>query len=135
MPDSPPPYPTVLIVDDDAAIRSITAAMLADLGARAVSAPDGEQALDLLALRGDCIDCVLLDLSMPRGGGARVLKEFRRLRPCLPVVLMTGSSELDAAVAVAPSREPVGFLRKPFTADELSDKLAQVLRPGSRHRS
>lgn len=117
---------TVLLVDDDPAVRSVTAAMLVELGATPVVAADTASAIRALAQSPESIACVVLDLTMPSAGGDVALRELRRIRPDLPVVLMSGYDELEAAEAMRGSA-PTRFLQKPFTPDELAAKLAQVL--------
>ena len=81
-------------------------------------AADGETGLELVRAYGDTLNCVLLDLSMPRLSGEQVLPAIRELRPALPVVVMSGydTEELRARFADAAA---VAFLQKPFRPQEL----------------
>jgi CheY-like chemotaxis protein len=116
----------VLLVDDDPAVREVTAGILNDLGYGVVEAGSGGGALELLATSPN-VDIVLLDFAMPGMNGAEVEREIRVRRPQLPVVFATGYADIDALEA-AEDR----IVRKPFHAEELADKLAYALRAGRR---
>ncbi len=70
---------------------------------------------------------VLMDLTMPELDGFAAFEELRRRDPRVPVVLMSGYNEQDAVARFAGSGL-AGFVQKPFTADQLSEKLSQALR-------
>jgi nitrogen-specific signal transduction histidine kinase/CheY-like chemotaxis protein len=117
---------TVLLVDDEEAPRSAAAWMLKSFGFQVVQACDGLEALEQFHRRAEAFRLVLLDVTMPRLGGQETLRELRRLRPDLPVVLMSGYSEADVREHFAGER-PAGFLPKPFRMDDLMDLLRRVL--------
>lgn len=119
----------VLIVDDDPTVLSVTSAMVARAGHTVVAADSGAAARAELERDDGEIACLLLDLTMPQGGGAAVLEDLRRLRPDLPVVLMSGYSEVEATAALG--RQGIqAFLRKPFTPAELARSLDLARRAG-----
>jgi signal transduction histidine kinase len=113
----------VLLVDDDSAVREVTAGILHDLGYRVVEAGSGGAALDLLDHQSK-IDVLLVDFAMPGMNGAEVAREVHARRPDLPVLFVTGYADTDALAAAGDD----GILRKPFMEKDLAAKLRTVLR-------
>lgn len=121
------PWPgAVLVVDDEELVRELCQDMLAELGLRALVAANGEQAVALLREHADDIQCVLLDLTMPRLDGMATLKALRQIRPDLKVVMLSGYSEAEIARRF-PEAELDGFIQKPFKFQTLQDVLERVL--------
>jgi DNA-binding NtrC family response regulator len=116
--------PTVLIVDDDAALRDGLAETLADLGHRAEQAADGAAALALVARGG--IDAVLLDLRMPGMDGLEVLRRLRA-RPDAPAVAVLTAVPTAANTIEAMRLGAVDHLAKPIGRDDLAALLARML--------
>lgn len=112
----------VLIVDDDPDVREVTAAMLRDLGYTVLEAGSGGAAFDLLE-RERLIDLVVMDFAMPGMNGAEVARQAKIKRPAMPVLFITGFAD-RAAIADIEGALVIG---KPFTRDELADKVEQVL--------
>ncbi|HEU4828270.1 MAG TPA: response regulator [Gemmatimonadales bacterium] len=110
----------ILVIDDEAGVRSIVRRMLRDCRCRVVEATDGFEGLATVE-REAVVDLVLTDLSMPRIGGLAVLESLGRRRPEIPVIVMSGNS---AAMNGMPQ---VPVLRKPFTADELLALITDLL--------
>lgn len=123
---------TVLLVDDDAAVRRVTGRYLALLGYTVVEAASGWDALALTRaeLR---IDLLLSDIALPGMRGPALLEALRQQQPALRAVLMTGY----AAEALDPGQWPAntGLITKPFTLDELRACLARCLRRATCDRS
>ncbi|NWG21981.1 MAG: response regulator [Chloroflexi bacterium] len=117
----------ILVVDDEAAVRTVTSRMLERLGYQTLVAPDGQAAVDLFAAHADTIACVLLDVTMPVMGGAQALQAIREVRPEAPVVLMSGYASEETAARFAQLR-PTGFLHKPFDTSELRTCLEAAFR-------
>src|ERR1700733_11795655 len=113
---------TILLVDDDPAVREVTAAMLEDLGYEVIEADDGAAALDLLARIGR-IDLMLMDFSMPGMTGMELIKEVTEGRPELPVLLVTGYADDRALAAMGEDR--LGL--KPFRTEDLARKVRVAL--------
>jgi CheY-like chemotaxis protein len=112
----------VLLVEDDARVREVTAEMLREAGFVVVTAADGVQALALLR-QGEPFDVLFSDIVMPGGmNGVGLAQEARRLRPALPVLLATGypGQSLD--------RELHGFemLAKPYDQALLVRRMAEL---------
>jgi len=114
----------VLVVDDDSAVREVTAGLLHDLGYDVIEAGSGGAALDMLDRNAE-IDLLLIDFAMPGMNGAEVAREVRTRRPKLPVVFVTGYADTEALAAAGHD----SILRKPFVEKDLAAKLQSVLRP------
>jgi signal transduction histidine kinase/ActR/RegA family two-component response regulator len=110
--------PLVLVVDDEELTRAATAKMLERLGHRVVTAASGRAGVATLLARRDEVALVLLDVTMPHFSGAETLREMRRVRPDVRVVLMSGFTETEAITRFA-GLGVAGFLEKPFALDEL----------------
>jgi len=89
-------------------------------------AVDGVEGLSLFRSHDDEVVAVLLDLTMPGLDGEAVFRERRAIRQNLPVLLMSGYNEQDAVSRFA-GKGLAGFLQKPFTVDQLMEKLRSIL--------
>jgi two-component system, cell cycle sensor histidine kinase and response regulator CckA len=118
---------TVLVVDDEEAVRAVTRAVLEREGAMVEEAADGEAAVELLARDPDAIDLVLLDVTMPGMSGFETLDALRLLNEDLPVVMISGYMEPGVSLE-ARGTERVRFLHKPFRIDGLLENIAKALR-------
>jgi two-component system, chemotaxis family, chemotaxis protein CheY len=123
----------VLVVDDSAAIRKILQRVLRQTG-MAIStvheAGDGREALELL--RSQRVDLVLTDINMPRMDGLELLAAIKGSSEwaALPVVMITTEGG-ETKVAEAVRLGAAGYVRKPFTADQIKEKLAGLLQPAA----
>jgi two-component system NtrC family response regulator len=115
---------TILIVDDDAALREGIAETLEDLGHRAEQAADGEAALARVARPG--IDAVLLDLRMPGLGGMEVLRRLRARADAPPVAVLTAVPTAGNTIE-AMRLGAVDHLAKPVGRADLATLLARML--------
>ncbi len=117
---------SLLVVDDELSVRKIASSILERQGYAVAMASDGYEALALALAHGAKFKAVLLDLTMPGLDGPATLRELRVLSDTLPVLLMSGYSEADARKHVA--NDPlVGFLPKPFTTEQLLERLQELL--------
>lgn len=118
----------VLFVDDSLSVRRVAEQLLRGLGVDVVLAVDGEDAL--AKLRSTTVDLVFTDLEMPRMHGYDLLRELRFVpaHRDLPVVVVTSRSG-DKHRALAEQLGAQGYLTKPFTAEQLSTMLEQLV-PG-----
>jgi signal transduction histidine kinase/ActR/RegA family two-component response regulator/sensor domain CHASE-containing protein len=109
----------ILVVEDDAEVAQVTMAVLQEIGYQAVEVRDGHAALTLIEqdLR---IELVLSDVVMPGGmSGLELARKLRRLRPGLPVVLVTGYTQWGARVAA----ENFVFIAKPYRREALAEAI------------
>ena len=119
---------TILVVDDEAEVRSLLAQCLGQAGFDVVTAADGEEAL--ARMRGDRPAAVLLDLTMPRLSGLQALPEMKRIAPDTPIIICTAHS--DVATAVSAMRlGAYDYLTKPFDLELLR---ASARRAVERHQ-
>jgi PAS domain S-box-containing protein len=117
---------TILVVDDEEMVRSIAVALVETAGYTAVEACGGRKALDLFGAEPERFAAVLLDVTMPGIDGIGVMTGLRAIRADVPVVLMSGYSELEIASRCShPAR--TAFLQKPFSNEELLSRLRSVL--------
>jgi CheY-like chemotaxis protein len=120
---------SIIVVDDDAAVRRIASRILSEEGFSVLEASDGDEAIRLAEQLGHSIGLVVSDIVMPRLNGIELLERLSRLLPSLPVVLMSGytSNELMSRALVA----PCGILRKPFAPEALIDEVRRCLAPAA----
>ncbi len=123
-----PNAPIVLVVDDDAAIRTVVRWQLDDAGFRVVEADDGDTALK--RIRDDHPTLVILDLSLSRVGGLEVLRAVRSGRAGrsdMPIIVLSGrSGENDRIMGLDLGADD--YLVKPFSPGELAARVRSVLR-------
>jgi len=113
---------TVLLVDDDNAVREVTRAMLHDLGYLVLEAGSGGAALDLID-RTPRLDLMIVDFAMPGMNGGEVARLARMRRATLPVLFITGFAERAAIEGI----EEPQILRKPFMEEELAERVRITL--------
>ena len=100
--------------------------MLGRLGYTVLLASDGQQAIDVYRANRGTIDLVLLDLTMPRMDGLETFRALRSLDPRVRVVISSGYTEQEAESHFAEA-SLAGFLRKPYTMDELSKTIRTAI--------
>lgn len=110
----------LLVVEDDAMVRTTTIRVLSRAGYRVEAAEDGQRGLDLWRAAGGAFDLVLTDVRMPTLGGVELARILAREAPKTPVVFMTGYAEEELEAGMV--------LRKPFTPRQLLDAIAAALR-------
>ena len=123
--ESPMRY-RILIVDDEELIRKFFKWFLAHKGIEVVTAANGAEALE--RLRTERPDLMLLDMAMPVMGGVEALKRTRRLDENLPIIMMAGVDDIEAAESLK-GLGAQGFLAKPFDLPDLEDILERQLPP------
>lgn len=117
---------SVLLVDDDDRVRSVTADLISLLGLPVVQAASGTEACWRFHQNSEDILLVMLDLTMPGLGGLETLERLRAIRPNVEVILQSGYTA-DAFGSDLASLQQVQFLHKPFEIDTLIDALAIAL--------
>ena len=119
--------PHVLVVDDDAEIRTLLGRYLVGQGFRVSLAAD-RRALDA-ELATAAIDLVVLDVLLPDGSGLDICRDLRRRRPSLPIILLTAlKEEVDRIIGLEIGADD--YLGKPFNPRELVARIRAVLRRG-----
>ncbi len=116
---------TILVVDDDRAIRESLDRALALEGYRVVTATDGALALDLIAA--ETPDVVVLDLMMPNVDGLTVCRRLRARRDRTPILMLTARTETSDRVSGLDAGAD-DYLPKPFDLDELLARIRALLR-------
>jgi PAS domain S-box-containing protein len=138
---SPSPQPlqrgageTVLVVEDEAAMRQVTRRILARSGYEVITAVNGLDAIEVAAGHPGNIDVLLTDVIMPQMLGKEAARRIRTLYPAVKVLFMSGYAQgvLDNQGVLEAG---VNLIEKPFTEASLLVKLREVLAPSRAHRA
>jgi PAS domain S-box-containing protein len=119
---------TVLLVDDEEAVRNVAGQMLERCGFTVLCARDGREAVELFAARASEIVCVLLDLAMPGMDGEETFRELRRIQPSVRVILASGYGNQEIANRFR-GAGLAGMIEKPYQMKALGTKLREALAP------
>jgi CheY-like chemotaxis protein len=117
---------TLLLVEDEQAVRALARMSLEKRGYHVLEAAGGREALELASLHRGTIDLVVSDLVMPEMSGRQLVEQLVASRTGLKVLLVSGYSE-DAAVRHGIADARAHFLHKPFTLGTLARKVREVL--------
>jgi two-component system, cell cycle sensor histidine kinase and response regulator CckA len=117
---------TILIVEDDAQVRSIVSIMLEDLGYAIVKAVDGEEAISQFTTHERPIQLVVSDIIMRGLDGPQTIDRIRELEPATKVLYMSGFTR-DAAIRSGELAPGTDFIQKPFTGKELGARVRELL--------
>jgi hemoglobin len=120
--------PTILLVEDDAAIRAVAQRVLEREGYRVLTAAVGEDAVGIVNVQGDRIALIVSDLQLPGISGVEIARRVRESHPRMPIILATGSTT-DEIAAAAEQLPDLPFLTQPFTASELLSAVRLALGP------
>jgi len=118
---------TVLVVDDEEAVREIAKKALERRGYKVLSAASGLDAIDVYRRHRGDLSMVLLYLSMPGMSGQEALPELHKIRAYVPIVVSSGYSE-EEAMRLFRGQRVSGFLQKPYTATRLAELVAGTLK-------
>jgi two-component system, cell cycle sensor histidine kinase and response regulator CckA len=118
---------SVLIIEDDETVRTVSAEAVKSYGLSPHLAAEGKAGLALFRENPGAYDLVLLDLIMPGLSGEETLAELRAIRSNVAVLLMSGYEEADTLTRLADPRSRLEFLHKPFTREMLKVKLRALL--------
>ncbi len=116
----------ILLVDDEAGITEIAASVLTNYDFRVLTANTGMEAVALCTAQQEHIDLALVDMMMPGMDGPATVRALRKLQPDLRVVMITGLHEGEKTNARF-GNEPVTFLIKPFSLEQLTDAVKHAL--------
>ena len=121
---------TILVADDEEGIRSLVESVLEEAGYTVELVEDGAGAVERLRVLGDQVRLILLDLTMPILGGAEAANELRQIQPDIPIVAMSGYGDIEVMQRFSETGVD-DFLPKPFTPDQLTAKIRDILVPMS----
>lgn len=119
---------SVLVVDDNEPVRNLIETILANAGLDVVTAASGPEAIRLLDGHDDSIGCVLQDLSLPDMPGEQVAAELLRIRPDLPIIILT-VDDPAACVSRLSGVDIAGYFQKPFDSDVLIAMVREIVEP------
>jgi PAS domain S-box-containing protein len=117
---------TILLVDDEAVVLEVTAAMIRRLGYTVLTAPSGRKAVENFSEHADRISVVILDMIMPEMSGGEVFDQLKRINPRVKVILASGFS-MEGQAREIMNRGCDGFLQKPFTLEDISVRLRSLI--------
>jgi CheY-like chemotaxis protein len=119
-------HETVLLVEDDDALRQVAKGILSRAGYIVFDARGAEEALELAAHRSQAIHLLVSDVVMPQMSGPELAEKISASRPQMKVLLMSGHTD-DDVVRHGVMHGTVAFLQKPLTPDSLTRKVREVL--------
>jgi len=122
----PPGSETVLLVEDEDAVRDIVRRLLSSDGYKVLEARHGREGLRVCEQYVDTIHLLITDVVMPEMGGRELAEQIALLRPAMKFLYMSGYTD-DALVRQGVRSEGAAFLQKPFSLDMLARKVREVL--------
>ena len=117
---------TILLVEDDNAVRAMVRFALTTFGYKVLEAANGEQAVRLCAETPETIDLLITDVVMPEMSGREVAEAITKLKPAVKVLYISGYTD-DAVVRHGVLQAEAAFLQKPFTTPALAHKVRSLL--------
>jgi PAS domain S-box-containing protein len=125
--EEPRGHETILLAEDEPAIRSLVSLMLTELGYRVIATSDGEEAVREYQRSADDIALVVLDVVMPRMGAPEAYERMRAVRPGVKVLFATGYAPESTQLAELFERTQVPVIEKPFAARTLAERVRSVI--------
>jgi CheY-like chemotaxis protein len=125
---------TILVIDDEAAVRQVTVALLRRAGFTVLAAESGAAGLRELCRDGQRVDLILLDVAMSGMDGIQTLAEIRRIDTLMPVLLISGQPESEIRERMPEDRR-ADFLGKPFQPEELVRAIRDLSSEGATSES
>ena len=117
---------TVLLVDDEEALRKIGSTLLAAMGFTVITTSNGREALDRLLTDGDGINLVMLDLIMPEMGGLETYHELRKISGTIPVIMASGYN-IELSMRGMDNDPYATAIKKPYQPEQLRNLLTTLL--------
>jgi CheY-like chemotaxis protein len=117
---------TILFIDDEELIRFVASRMLEKLGYKVLTAASGQEGIDLYRQKNDGIHLVILDMIMPQMNGGEAFDHLAAIHPKVKVLLASGYS-IDGEAKNILARGCKGFIQKPFSLKDLSEKIREAL--------
>lgn len=121
---------TILLVEDDRAVRDVTARLLQQTGYAVLTAENGDEAIQCIKQHKGTIDLMISDMVMPGMSGRELAQTMQTLCPEIKVLFISGYIDESAFEPESPGNQ-AGFLRKPFDIDVLKEKIRTILHAGS----
>ena len=121
---------TVLLVEDEDAVRLFSARALRNKGYSVLEARSGDAALEMMNAHAGEIDLLITDVVMPRMDGPTLIREVRVQRPDMKVIFISGYAE-DSFRRRLDENADIHFLPKPFSLKQLAGKVKEVMREGN----
>lgn len=118
--------PVILFADDDKICLDVTAQILQKLGYTVLEARDGKEAIEVYKNNQDRIDLVILDMRMPYNG-EHAFERLKKINADLKIMITSGFTD-DYGIRELVKQGCVGFLKKPFNAKTLSQKIRDALK-------
>ena len=118
----------ILVVDDEELLRDVACKLLKHLGYQVVTCEDGLQACEYYERHQREVDLVIVDMIMPKVGGAECFRSLKKINPDVRAVLSTGYSLNETAQQLL-DEGMVGFIQKPYQLSQLSEVMAKALVP------
>jgi len=122
--DALPKTGVILVAEDEDAVRNFLVRALTHFGYNVITAVDGKEAIDRFTERSDDIDCIILDITMPKITGADVMKRMLEIDPGAKIILSSGQS----VEKILQYEGALGVVSKPYRIEELLDTIAGVLK-------
>ena len=117
---------TILLVDDEQALRNVGADLLEAMGFTVLTAQDGREACDIFYEHGREIDVIMLDLIMPVMGGIDTYHELRKTNMSIPIVICSGYG-VESVAHVINNDQHAGFVHKPYKPEELRNMIVKMM--------
>ncbi|MDR2267976.1 MAG: response regulator [Holosporaceae bacterium] len=117
---------TILLVEDEDAVRMFSSRALRDKGYRVIEASNGESALEFIQKEADSIDLVITDVVMPKMDGPTLMENIKKHNQAMKVIFISGYTEDNFRESLA-NDSKVHFLAKPFNLKELAFKVKEVM--------
>lgn len=117
---------TILLVEDEDAVRMFSSRALRDKGYRIIEASNGESALEFIQKNATTIDLVITDVVMPKMDGPTLMEHIKELNPKMKIIFISGYTEDSFRNSLANNTQ-VHFLSKPFNLKELASKVKEVM--------
>jgi CheY-like chemotaxis protein len=122
---------TILVVDDEPAVRKLAGMILERSGYSVLMAKDGREAVEKFRQNAPEIAAILLDMTMPVMGGEEALRLIREIQPGVPIIVSSGYSETFAREELG-CDTVAGFLQKPYSPAKLVESVEKTLQQGAR---
>jgi len=114
------------VIDDEPMVRELAKRALERHGYSVLVASDGVAAIDIFKREPRRIDLAILDLSMPGLGGEEALRDLRKIRPDVKVLVSSGYTESEAMSGFR-GQKVAGFVQKPYTSAAIAEKVRAAL--------